>query len=60
APAPQATEPERSAAPPAPAPVLVPTPRTGVIIDPASMAPDDPGPEDHEAKLRGFRLYANE
>ena len=59
APAPQAIEPERPAAP-APAPVLVPTPRTGVIIDPASMAPDDPGPEEHEAKRRGFRLYANE
>ena len=60
APAPQAIEPERSAAPPAQAPVLVPTPRTGVIIDPASMAPDDPGPEEHEVKRRGFRLYANE
>jgi hypothetical protein len=34
--------------------------RSGVIIDPASMAPDDPGPEEHEAKRRGFRLYANE
>ena len=50
APAPQAIEPERSAAPPAQAPVLVPTPRTGVIIDPASMAPDDPGPEEHEVE----------
>ena len=60
APAPQAIEPERSAAPPAQAPVLVPTPRTGVIIDPASMAPDDPGPEEHGVKRRGFRLYANE
>jgi uncharacterized membrane-anchored protein len=44
----------------APAPTLVPPPRTGVIIDPASMAPDDPGPGQHEAKRRGFRLYANE
>jgi hypothetical protein len=35
-------------------------PRTGVIIDPASMAPDDPGPQEQEAKRRGFRLYANE
>jgi HemY protein len=59
APAPQATEPER-AAPPAQTPTLVPAPRTGVIIDPASMAPDDPGPEEHETKRRGFRLYANE
>ena len=59
APAPQAAEPERPAAP-AQAPTLVPAPRTGVIIDPASMAPDDPGPEEHESKRRGFRLYANE
>jgi HemY protein len=44
----------------APAPTLVPPPRTGVIIDPASMAPDDPGPGSHEARRRGFRLYANE
>ncbi len=61
APAPPAVEPERRGAPaPAPAPALVPAPRTGVIIDPATMAPDDPGPEEHEAKRRGFRLYANE
>ena len=59
APAPHAAEPERPAAP-AQAPTLVPAPRTGVIIDPASMAPDDPGPEEHESKRRGFRLYANE
>ena len=26
----------------------------------ASMSPDDPGPQEHEAKRRGFRLYANE
>ena len=44
---------------PAQAPTLVPAPRTGVIIDPASMAPDDPGPHEHEAKRRGW-LYANE
>jgi HemY protein len=59
APAPQAIEPARPAAP-AQAPTVVPTLRTGVIIDPASMAPDDPGPEEHESKRRGFRLYANE
>ncbi len=41
-------------------PTIVPVARTGVIIDPASMSPDDPGPEEHEAKRRGFRLYANE
>ena len=59
APTPQATEPERSAAP-AQSPAPAPAPRTGVIIDPTTMAPDDPGPEDHESKRRGFRLYANE
>ncbi len=57
--APQAVEPERHAAP-AQSPAVVPPARTGVIIDPASMAPDDPGPEEPEAKRRGFRLYAND
>jgi HemY protein len=56
---PQAVEPERHVAP-AQGPAVVPTARTGVIIDPASMSPDDPGPEEPEAKRRGFRLYANE
>jgi HemY protein len=60
APAPQAIDPERPAAAPAQGPTLVPPPRTGVIIDPASMAPDDPGPDEQESKRRGFRLYANE
>jgi HemY protein len=59
APAPHAIEPERSAAP-AQSPPLAAAPRTGVIVDPTTMAPDDPGPEDHESKRRGFRLYANE
>jgi HemY protein len=48
---------------PAQAPSVIPAPRTGVIIDPASMSPDDPGPQEPqapEAKRRGFRLYANE
>jgi HemY protein len=57
--APRAVEPERHAAP-AQSPTVVPAARTGVIIDPASMAPDDPGPEEPEAKRRGFRLYAND
>jgi HemY protein len=57
--APEAVEPERRAAP-AQGPAIVPAARTGVIIDPASMSPDDPGPEAPEAKRRGFRLYANE
>ena len=58
-PAPPAIEPERHPAP-AQGPAVVPPTRTGVIIDPASMAPDDPGPEEPEAKRRGFRLYAND
>jgi HemY protein len=56
--APRAIEPERHS--PAQSPAVIPAPRTGVIIDPASMAPDDPGPEEPEAKRRGFRLYAND
>ena len=59
APAQQAIEPEPRAVP-GQAPAVVAAPRTGVIIDPASMAPDDPGPAEHESKRRGFRLYANE
>jgi HemY protein len=43
-----------------PEPAQASAPRTGVIIDPSSMSPDDPGPQEHEAKRRGFRLYANE
>ena len=58
-PAPEPARPEPRPEP-APAPTLVPAPRTGVVIDPASMSPDDPGPQEHEAKRRGFRLYANE
>jgi HemY protein len=58
-PAPEAIAPEpRSEA--AQGPAVVPVARTGVIIDPASMSPDDPGPQGPEAKRRGFRLYANE
>jgi HemY protein len=61
APAPAITPaPEPIRSEPAQAPTIVPAPRSGVIIDPASMAPDDPGPEEREAKRRGFRLYANE
>jgi HemY protein len=58
-PTPPAIEPERHPAP-AQGPAVVPATRSGVIIDPASMAPDDPGPEEPEAKRRGFRLYAND
>ena len=42
------------------APAAVPAPRTGVIIDPASMAPDDPGPQEQVTKPRRSWLYANE
>jgi HemY protein len=56
APAPQAVEPPRSAAP-LPA---VPPPRAGIIIDPATMAPDDPGPGEANAERRDFRLFASE
>ena len=58
APAPQAIEPERSAAP-AQASALVPAPRSGVIIEPETMPPDDPGPGEPETKRRTFRLYAS-
>jgi hypothetical protein len=35
-------------------------PRPGVVVDPASMAPDDPGPGRAEARRGVFRIYANE
>ena len=57
--APQAVEPERRAAPAQAAAVIL-APRSGVIIDPATMPPDDPGPEERQTKRRGFQLYANE
>jgi HemY protein len=60
APAPALAPAPEARSEPAPAPAVAPAPRTGVIIDPASMAPDDPGPSEHEVKRRGFRLYANE
>jgi len=58
--------PEAEATPPAPrpepaaAPSVVPAARTGVIIDPTSMSPDDPGPQEPEVKPRRSWLYANE
>jgi hypothetical protein len=45
---------------PSQAPAAVPAPRTGVIIDPTSMAPDDPGPQEQVSKPRRSWLYANE
>jgi HemY protein len=35
-------------------------PRVGAIIDPESMAPDDPGPEERTEERGNFRLYASE
>jgi HemY protein len=58
APAPQAIEPERRAAPAYPS-VVVPAPRSGVIIQPETMPPDDPGPGEPETTRPGVRLYAN-
>ena len=49
-------EPEAIAPEPAQAPNAASAPRTGVIIDPSSMSPDDPGPQEHEAKRRGLAL----
>jgi HemY protein len=54
-PAPEVIGPE-----PAQAPDVVPAPRTGVIIDPTSMSPDDPGPQEPEVKPRRSWLYASE
>jgi HemY protein len=58
APGPQAIEPERSSAP-TQASALVPALRSSVIIEPETMPPDDPGPEEPETKRGAFRLYAN-
>ncbi len=51
-----AAEPPRSAPAPSPAPAA----RAGIIIDPATMPPDDPGPGESEHERRDFRLYAGE
>jgi HemY protein len=59
APPQEVVEPEPSLAP-APAHAVVPAPRTGVIVDPTSMSPDDPGPQEQEGKRRGGWLYASE
>ena len=57
-PEPQAITPERSSTP-TQASALVPAPRSGVIIEPETMPPDDPGPGEPETKRRTFRLYAH-
>jgi HemY protein len=55
-PPPQEAPAPRPAAPPA----APPRPRNGVILDPATMAPDDPGPRDVEEIRRDARLHASE
>jgi len=55
APTAQAVEPTRAA----PASPALPT-RVGVIIDPATMAPDDPGPGGQDPERQESRLYAGE
>jgi HemY protein len=54
---PPAAEPPQN---PAFASSATPAPRVGVIIDPESMAPDDPGPVQSEEEDRDMRLYAGE
>ena len=54
-PASEAIEPEPRSEP-AQAPTLVAAPRSGVIIDPASMAPDDPGPQERESEAARLAL----
>lgn len=47
--------------PPSPSLAAPPAGAARPIIDPATMAPDDPGPaEEPPAKRRGFRLYVGE
>ncbi len=60
APPPAAAAP--AAEPPRSAPSLAPAPaaRAGIIIDPATMPPDDPGPGESEDERPDFRLYAGE
>ena len=76
APPPPAIPPPEPAAPPAPIPaavvpaakpprsapsaVLAPAPRAGIIIDPATMPPDDPGPGELEDERPDFRLYVGQ
>jgi hypothetical protein len=54
-----APEPPHSALSAASAPAA---PRAGIIIDPATMPPDDPGPGEGESEdeRRDFHLYAGE
>ncbi len=65
APSPPAESPPQTLAPPVDQPRRVPASpapatRSGVIIDPAAMAPDDPGPAEPTVARRDFPLYASE
>ena len=51
----QASETLRATVSPTP-----PAARPDVIVDPASMAPDDPGPGGSEGRRSDFRIYAND
>ncbi len=53
---PPAAEPQRSG-PASPPPTA---PRTGPVVDPESMAPDDPGPGEPEPPRRRSWIYAND
>ncbi len=56
-------EPEPLPAPRPAAPASSPRPKNGVILDPATMAPDDPGPQtgsEAPPDRRDLRLYASE
>jgi len=64
APPPPPPPPESEPEPPAPHPAASPVParlRNGVILDPATMAPDDPGPHaGREPGRRDLRLYVSD
>ena len=57
---PPAAEPPAPPAAAAPAPAPGPRPRNGIVLDPATMAPDDPGPTEAAPARRGFRLFASD
>src|SRR5271165_5522661 len=57
------TPPPPAAEPPRGGPPSTPTtsaPRAAVVVDPESMAPDDPGPGEPEAPRRRSWIYAND
>jgi HemY protein len=58
-PPPAAPEPPPASEPPRVVASPTTAPRAGLIMDPARMAPDDPGPADPEARRGDFRIYAS-